>query len=123
MKRANILITAPVQVWGSGRFGDTVKDSVNDRGRLDVVEGVRGQQGASVDQADEKHEDQAVIAPGWELAACDRALDDRRALVESGLPVRLSEFIQVVIARPGRIERHRGNTQLPHLGSIKDQPK
>jgi hypothetical protein len=78
MKRANILITTPVQVWGSGRFGDTVKDSVNDRGRLDVVEGVRGQQGASVDQTDEKLEDQAVIAPGWEHTACDRALDDHR---------------------------------------------
>jgi hypothetical protein len=74
MKRAYILITTPVQVWGSGRFGDTV----NDRGRLDVVEGVRGQQGASVDQTDEKLEDQAVIAPGWEHTACDRALDDHR---------------------------------------------
>jgi hypothetical protein len=29
-------------------------------------------------------EDQAVIGTCWELAACDRALDDRRALVEWG---------------------------------------
>ena len=48
-----------------------------------------------------------MISPCWEFASREGALDNRRAVVESGIPIRAAEFVEVVAARPGHVEQYR----------------